>query len=176
MSAIVTEGEEDVAGPPWWFRTALLGVLLGGVVGAAVLPGPPPPCSPPGASYSAVLERFLSRLGSSVDSIQDCWAGDDLVFTGEMRDLDKFASAEPPTSYEIHLVSDQLRGSNNALIYEVQLNAHWRHDPPDGWNGYAPRLVLLRRAQDSTQWKIMATLPPEPPPPSFQRIGGPASP
>lgn len=146
---------ETAPARPWWFRPALVGVALGGIVGVVLLT-PPAPCSPPGANPEVVVRRFLARLGSSATAIEDCWTAGSLG----PEELRAYLDATPPASTSLVPYS----GPEDGLILGPGAPAHahwvvvptWRGPPPRGWPSDGPISIQLLRPNGSDRWAIVA--------------------
>jgi hypothetical protein len=152
---ILDDGAEPVRRPPWWFRTALAGVIGGAFLGILITEAPLP-CSPPGARVELVVERFMTRLGSTPAGIRDCFTA------GRPAEVElaRYAAARPPSDYRIAKISEASNDRGEAWFAAVQVVASWHGDPPEGWNRDRYQWIVLRRNDVSTRWTIEETRPP----------------
>lgn len=141
-------------GRPWWFGPALIGIVLGGVVGFASLPTPLPACSPVDASSELVVLRFLERLGSSEAAIQECWTPGRL----SQKELQTYLRARPPKT--ISLVNHYLGQGDGRVLIQWETVLTWTDGPPEGWRADEPRFIMLARHDGPTRWTIELTQPP----------------
>jgi len=139
---------------PWWFSPGLVGVALGGLLGAALLPTLLPPCSPPGANSEIVVRRFLERLGSSAAAIEECWTSE-----SGPEELRAYLDATPPASISLvpypgpHVF---LLGPNAPAYAHWLVKANWNGRPPAGWPNDEAISIHVLRPDGSGRWTISA--------------------
>ncbi len=155
---IVDDAGTPVAreGRPWWFLPPVAAIALVAIL-ASLVPDPPspmPPCSPPDARLEVVVDRFLSRLGSSPEAISECWVAGRL----SVAELSWYTEARPPTRYQFGTYSEG-RGLTGEIYYAVQVFPTWGGAPPAGW-GDTFRWIMLQRFDRPTRWMVFETQPP----------------
>jgi len=155
---------DEATDRPWWFVPALTGVLVGALLGAALLPMPRPPCSLPGTSPEVVLRRFFERFGSSGDAIAECWT----VGRLSAEELKAYVDAQSPTTIAILRVSDgpgpgiSVIGPNEGIYLRWEVALAWAGSPPRGWARDQSRVIGLVGHDDPTRWTIQFTNAPPP--------------
>jgi hypothetical protein len=159
---ILSAGDDErQAARPWWFAPALAGVLFGALGGAVLNVGAPlPPCTPPQAEVELVVDRFLTRLGSSEHALRDCFTA------GRPTDveMESLIGANPPMTYRIERIAigrDPV--VDDVRFAAVLVSATWRAGPPILWAREESRWILLRRDEIAKRWTIEETQPPRRP-------------
>jgi hypothetical protein len=135
---------------------AILGAALGGLIGVVVLPTPLPACAAPNVSSEVVTQRFLERLGSSADSISECWTPGRL----SAKELQTYVAAKPPTA--VRLVRYGIgQGQNSEVYIQWVVALTWSGAPPEGWPD-EDRWITLLRHDNPTRWTVDSTVAPRP--------------
>lgn len=154
--------EGDVDEPterPWWFVPALSGVLVGALIGAALVPSPRPPCSLPGTTSELVVRRFFERFGSSGEAIAECWT----VGRLSAEERRAYVDARPPTTIAIVHVSEgpapgvTVVGPNEGIYERWELALVWAGSPPRGWARDQSRVIGLVGHDAPIRWTIQFT-------------------